>query len=427
MTIHEKKKHHLNIDHRNIHFWLRMLGTLVAINVCIILSVILFTGCGAKEEKDTGKSAGHAPESVSYSDLHPFGSMELHYAKEFTVDFLSSFNMEPKSPEEAYALITIADQDTFLLVPEGYPVPENVEEDVLVIEKPLNHVYLAASSVMDFFLKLDAMDQIAMTGTDSGDWSIPEVKELIDSGKMLYGGKYSAPDYEMILEQGANLAIESTMIYHTPEVKEELESLGIPVLTDHASLETHPLGRVEWIRLYGLLSGRYDEAKAYMDDCEMRFEELEERVSEEKVDTPKKVAFFYISSNSYVNIRKPGDYLSKMIEMAGGEYFYKDLPAEEENAMSTMNLQMETFYEEAVDADILIYNSTVEGEIETIDQLLEKEQLLADFQAVKNGACWCTGKNMYQETTGTISMIEDFYEVIHEGTEDNLQYLHKLK
>ena len=42
---------------------------------------------------------------------------------------------------------------------------------------------------------------------------------------MLYAGKYSAPDYEEILSEQCDRAIESTMIYHNPEVKEKLEQL----------------------------------------------------------------------------------------------------------------------------------------------------------------------------------------------------------
>ena len=46
------------------------------------------------------------------------------------------------------------------------------------------------------------------------------------------------------------------MIYHTPEVKERLEEFGIPVLVERSSYESHPLGRVEWIKLYGVLLGK---------------------------------------------------------------------------------------------------------------------------------------------------------------------------
>lgn len=62
---------------------------------------------------------------------------------------------------------------------------------------------------------------------------------------------YSAPDYELILSKNCDLAIESTMIYHKPEVKEKLEQFGIPVLVEHSSYESHPLGRTEWLKLYG--------------------------------------------------------------------------------------------------------------------------------------------------------------------------------
>ena len=59
----------------------------------------------------------------------------------------------------------------------------------------------------------------------------------MDNGSILYAGKYSAPDYEQILDTGCNCSIQSTMIYHSPEIKENLEKFGIPVLVDHSSYE----------------------------------------------------------------------------------------------------------------------------------------------------------------------------------------------
>lgn len=84
----------------------------------------------------------------------------------------------------------------------------------------------------------------------------------MENGSILYAGKYSEPDYERIVSEGCGLAIENTMILHSPEVKEKLESFGIPVLVDHSSYEAHPLGRTEWIRLYGVLTGKEKEAEA---------------------------------------------------------------------------------------------------------------------------------------------------------------------
>ena len=51
------------------------------------------------------------------------------------------------------------------------------------------------------------------------------------------------------------------MIYHTPDVKEQLSQLKIPVLVERSSYEEHPLGRMEWIRLYGVLFDEEEKAE----------------------------------------------------------------------------------------------------------------------------------------------------------------------
>lgn len=376
--------------------------------ISIFLIVVMCVGCSIDEGKK------------SLDTMKKTGSMELQYATQFTVDYY----------EGGYNLVTIADGQKYLLIPENMEKPEKLSEDIVTIQLPIEHAYLAASSAMDMFREIDALDIIEMTGTKHEDWSIPKISKMVESGEIEYAGKYSAPDYEIIMKNNCDIAIESTMIYHTSEVKEQLENIGIPVFVDRSSYEADPLGRVEWIKLYGLLSGKYEAAFRYMEKCNEKYEEILESVKNDKNNNQQKqektVAFFYISSNGYAVIRKPGDYISKMIDIAGGQYVFSDVVDEEENALSTMNIQMEMFYEKAVDADVLIYNSTIDGEIYSIEQLVEKNTIFKDFKAVKEGNVWCTGKNMYQEITGTAAMIEDFYKVFHEDEKNNTIYIHKL-
>ena len=145
-------------------------------------------------------------------------------------------------------------------------------------------------------------------------------------------------------------------------------------------------------------------------------------------NTGKSVAFFYISSVGYANVRKSDDYIAKMIELAGGNYIFEDL-GDSENALSTMNMQMEEFYARAKDADYIIYNSTIDGELQTIDELLEKSALLKDFKAVKEGNVWCTEKNLFQETTGLGQMIADIHQMLTSEDDDlkELSYMHRLQ
>ena len=79
-----------------------------------------------------------------------------------------------------------------------------------------------------------------LSGTSAENWYLPEAKEAMENGEISYAGKYSAPDYERIVSANCGLAIENTMIYHTPEVKEQLEKFGIPVLVERSSYESDP-------------------------------------------------------------------------------------------------------------------------------------------------------------------------------------------
>lgn len=365
----------------------------------LLLVLLTLSGCAAQ-----GAETAQAAE-LSWDTMAFDHSMELLYAEQFTVDY----------NDGGYQKITIGGTDTYLVIPEGGEVPAYMPERITVLRQPLDCVYLVATSAMDLFRHLDAVDAVRLSGTDA--WYIPEAKQAMEDGTMLYAGKYSAPDYERIVSEGCDLAVESTMIYHTPEVKEQLERFGIPVLVERSSYESHPLGRMEWIKLYGALLGKQQQAQAFFDQ---QLDLLAPILEQE--NTGKTVAFFYITSNGAVNIRKSGDYIAKCIQLAGGVYLPQGLT--EENALSTMTVQMETFYQQARDADVLIYNSTIDAELQSMEQLLEKSPLLKDFKAVREGNVWCVGKNLFQESLGLGELIRDIHSVLENG--DSLTYLHRL-
>ena len=358
-----------------------------------------------------------APEETPAAEADPMavvGSMALQYATQFTVDYLSCGG----------ALISVGTEDRFLLLPEGVDVPQGAEEELVILRQPLGTLYNAASSAMDFFVQLDSLSRVRFTSTSYKNWGIPEVREALDAGTLVYAGKYSAPDFEMLLGEKCSLAIESTMIYHSPDIKEKLENLGIPVLVERSSYEPHPLGRVEWIKLYGLLLGKTAEAEAFYADQLAQVAQLADIPSGELT-----VAYFHISTARSVVVRKPGDYLSKMIELAGGKYIFDELPGQDDSSLSTMNMDMEAFYAGAKDADVLIYNSTIDGELNTLDQLLAKSELLGDFKAVQEGNVWCSEHDLFQKSSAAAVMIRELNRILSGDAagEDQLEFFHRLK
>lgn len=349
---------------------------------------------------------------ISFADAPEIDG--LTYVQETPLTYAEQFHIYEYA--DGFSLIDIAGSGKYLVIPENATVPKLTGTDIVPLQKPLNRIYLAATSAMALFDAVDAVDFIRMTGLQSSGWFIDAAVEALNSGKMLFAGRYSEPDYELLICEDCCLAIESTMIFHTPKVKEMIEDLGIPVLVDHSSYESHPLGRTEWIKLYAVLTGREKEAEDFF--------KRQTEVIEKLKDFPnsgKKIAFFYINSDGSIVIRNPNDYIPKMITLAGGNYV---CPAISPSDTSTsVSVTMESFYSAAWDADYLIYNASIDAPLESMNDLLAKDSLFADFTAVQSGNVWCTGKSFYQATDIVGQMIQDINNMIVGRDTDNMTFL----
>ena len=371
-----------------------------------LLCACTFTVQAAAEDKTPAELPG-----LTYDH-----SMELSYAQEISVDYYN----------DGYTLITIVDEGQYLLVPEGKEAPEGLDKNITVLQQPLDNIYLVATSAMDLFRAIDGIDNIRLSGTKENGWYIQEAKDAMEAGHMIYAGKYNAPDYELILNKGCDLAIESTMIHHNPEVQEKLEQFGIPVMVERSSYEESPLGRVEWIKLYGLLTGTLEQAEAFFQESVQQVQSVQKETQQQNGQAPT-VVFFYFTSSGYANVRTPHDYIAQMIRQAGGSYAFTDEELGDQGSRSTVNMDLEQFFAVAKEADFLIYNSTVEGELASLDALLEKSPLMKDCKAVQSGNVWCTGQNMFQQVSGTAEMISDLHAVFSGDTAAPLNYLYRLQ
>lgn len=380
----------------------RRLKALLLILSITTLMVILFTGCGKNAEKnEDGLGNGWKTEK----------SMKVSYAKEFAVDYYKG----------GYKLIRLKDGSRYLLVPEGKKAPKDIDEKITIIQQPLDNIYLAASASMCLFDSLDSIDKIKFSGAERSQWSIPSAAAAMDQGKIKFAGKYNNPDYEMLMGGNCEIAIENTMINHDPDVKKKIEEFGIPVFTDLSSMENHPLGRLEWIKVYGAMLNKEDQAEKFFNEQKKIVDKIHSS------DTGKTVAFFTILPSGQVMVRKSGDYVTKMISMAGGKYVFSSI-GDPNDSRATVTIDMEEFYKEAKNADILIYNGTIDGEITSTNQLLAINPAMKDFKAVKNGNLWSTGENMYQQATSAPQMIKEMNLIFtgRAGTGETLQYFRKV-
>ena len=359
-----------------------------------------------KEDQSKSDKKGPEIDGLTYES-----TMDLTYATEFDVyDY-----------KDGYKLLDVHEDRQYLVVPEGKEAPEGLSEDIVVLQQPLDHIYMAATAIMSLLDAVDAIDQVKFSGLNASGWYVEDAKKAMESGDMIYAGKYSEPDYENLVDGDCDLAIESTMILHTPKVQEMIEELDIPVLIDYASYESHPLGRTEWVKLYGALFNKETEAEKFFSEQAKIIEDLEGFENTEKT-----VAYFYINTDGTVVVRKSDDYIPAMIEIAGGRYAFSDLKNPDNNAPS-VKLTMEEFYATAVDADYLIYNGTIDGQVKSISDLEAKSNLFSEFKAVKEGNVWYTGKNLYQATDTVGELIMDMHLMLTDGDPKEMTFLEKMK
>lgn len=389
--------------------------------LCLALSLVLFTfGCGAR--KSTDEIAGLTLISTDKNE----DATQYHISR-----------YRDEKGRERYVCLSFSDGNRYLLIPKGGAVPDKLQKEVdakkshgdnvrtkdglIILKQPLKNLYLAASGAMSHFVVLHAMDDLLFTGTRQNDWYIDEANDAMADGSLLFAGKYSEPDYESLLKYKTSLAIENTMILHSPDVKEKLETVGIPVLVDLSSYETTPLGRAEWIKVYGILLGKEKEADAFFKAQKKQIQS----VASEK-STGLTVAFFYLDSQGRAVVRKSDDYIPKMIKMAGGSYIFRNLKSQNPSSHSgTVTMSLERFYQDAADADVLIYNAAIESPLKSVADLTRKNALFKKFRAVKEGRVWCSEPSMYQASDSTAQIIGDFHKALTNHTDT--AYLRKLQ
>lgn len=396
-----------------------------------VLCLLGITGCstevaeneelsGPVVEKDTpedeavelsgGEVILEAPPTVDGLEYEK--SLDLEYAQSFTLDYFKG----------GYGLATIGGRDRYLLVPEGQTAPAGLDADIAVIQKPLKGFYIATTPAMSLVNALGRLDAVSFCGTEADKWSIEAIREAVSAGSIQYAGKYKEPDYEMLVAAGTNLAIQSAMIESVPEVVNKFDELGIPVLIDRGSEESHPLGKVEWVKFYAALTDTDMSVANALFDAQK--EVVETLSAGEKID--KSVAIFFITSKGKLYVRNDDDYVTKMVELAGGTYIFDAL---ENSGTNSTTMEMEAFYAAAKDADYILYMYSTGGKPETLADLVEKNALIEDFAAVKSGNVWATCPEFFQINDRLGNMIGDLHTMLtsDESTPDRLDYVFKLK
>lgn len=352
--------------------------------------------------------AGGSGSSVQWSAAPEIDGLTFISSEQNDVaEYFRLSNYEDASGVKYQLLETAGGLHRYLIVPsEANSANKEKKGDALeltVLQQPLTTTYVAASAVMAPLCDLGAVRQIRFSGLREEGWYVDEARAAMKEGTMLFAGKYSEPDYETLLREGCDLALESTMIYRAPEVTEKLNALGIPVYIDYSSYEPHVLGRLEWVRVYGALFGHEEKAQQW-------YQTERDRIRAIQKDAEKSsptVVYFYVNASGQIQVRQPNDYIPELLELAGARYLAPDMSGLSGSRKSNVTVSLEDFYSSCRDADYLIYSATLDRPLSSIQELLGKNAIFADFKAVQEGHVYTTDKDFYQLSDRMADFAED--------------------
>lgn len=237
--------------------------------------------------------------------------------------------------------------------------------DTLWLDRPVNRLVVMSTSHAGF-LKAIGSDSL-IVGISGADYVCdPQVRERIGRGEIREVGYEAAPDYETILQLKPDLVLMYAVSPAKSRFASKLQSLGIPVLYIHEHLESHPLSRAAYVRLFGALAGKEREADSVYASISEAYLLERERIDSLRQGRPSVKILVNIPYNDQWYIPGGDNYLSHLVRDAGGEILGSE-PSRSESGI----ISLEEAYSLSKEAELWLNP----GWCTTLDQLRRENPL----------------------------------------------------
>jgi iron complex transport system substrate-binding protein len=288
------------------------------------------------------------------------------YAEGFSVSYHDDYTfVEVRSPWGGRHVL-----QQYVLVDRNREIPAGLPAGTIV-RVPVRNLAVYSSIHCAALAELGVADCI--TGVCESRYILdPTVQSRIKEGLAIDLGETSSPNIEKMVELG----IEAVLVSPFQNVGYgAVEKMGIPILECADYMETNPLGRAEWIRFIGLLTGREAQADSLFAETETRYEALQATVAE-VAHRPTLLPGLRYGAAWYM---PPHDsYMAHLYKDAGADYLFDYLPG-----IESTPLTFETVLDKAIHADIWIFNYN-KSEAMTYPMLRSEYSPYSSFDAFRN-------------------------------------------
>jgi len=264
-----------------------------------------------------------------------------------------------------------ADTISYLLCAENQEQPEEFK-NYHRINVPVRKIALLHTPYYSYFKVCDAAENIAAMSEAKYLYD-QEMYDKVQAGLVPQVSFGESLNKEKLLELGVGLVINVGFPDAPNKELDFLESLGIPVLVFSEWQEPHPLGRAEWVRIIGAITGTQSQADEHFRNTVSEYEKLRKLASsstnkpEVICNLPYKGIWYLPGGNSY---------MGNLLADAGASYAWK-----ENRDAGGIQQSFEVVYEKGLEAPFWINP----GFSQNIEEVLNNDERLVDFRSVKEG------------------------------------------
>ena len=337
----------------------------------IVILVLLISAC----------SGGSRTSSHSET---PVDTVIFRYAENIRIlKFKNYTKVELRNPWD-----TLKTLHTYILTDRNNAKNSNLPEGTIV-RTPLENAIVYSSVHNSLIAEIGGIESIAGV-CDIQYIKHPQIKAMYEKGVITDCGSSMSPDIEKIIDLNADAVLLSP--FENSGGYGRIESIGVPIIECADYMETSPLGRAEWMKLYGLLTGREQEADSLFRSVENEYLSLKQ-IAKDVTNRPTVISELKYSSAWYV----PGgkSTTAKMIDNAGADYIFSYT-----TESGSVPMSFETVLDKGQKADfwLIKYNQKQD---KTYSELKKDYSPYTNFDAWKNKrifGCNTSYVNFYEET-----------------------------
>lgn len=350
----------------------------------------------------------------------PIGKADIRYAKGFGIDYYQNFKL--------VSIYNYAggktDTSRYLLIKRGGAIPDGFP-DAHIVETPIRSI-IGMSSMHVALIDFAGADAI-LTGLGNLKYvSSPKIRNYIKQGKIKEVGQESTLNNELVLTMHPDLVMAVGNASAKVNRFKVLTDAGIPVVQNSEFLESTPLGRAEWVKLFAVFLNKEELVNRKFKNVETEYKRLAQ-LTQQVSSKPQVITTMPVKGTWYVP--EGNSYLTHFIQDAGGSSKWAGV-----KGIGTLPLSFEVVAPEALKADFWLNVGYVSSKAE----MVARDSRFADFKPFKDGNVYNynkktndAGANDYWESGGVNPqlVLADLISILHPELLPNHQliYYQQLK